>query len=98
MEIARNLEALLPRRPKKRAQIAGKGRKPGKTVKVHEDDGATKKRNGKEATRRKRIEETEGSDLDEGEEEKRVRERQARIDYFKKLDRYEVQREDVYVV
>lgn len=96
-ELAKNLEALLPRRPKKR-RGAAKGQRSAKVAKAEEETKQQKSNNGKGKVRRKRIEDTERSDGDEEEEEKRVRERQARIDYFKKLDGYEVQKEDVYVV
>jgi hypothetical protein len=95
-ELAKNLEALLPRRPKKRG--AAKGRRSAKVAKVEEETKQQKGNNGKGKVRGKRVEDAEGSDGDEEEEEKRVRERQARVDYFKKLDGYEVQKEDVYVV
>jgi hypothetical protein len=106
MEIARNLEALLPRRPKPEAAVRRAGRGHGSKVPARFDDsdGGNKKQKGQKDNK-KRVQpsvkgkgkrETEGSDGDEDEEE--MRRRQARIDYFKKLDGYEVQKEDVYIV
>jgi hypothetical protein len=105
VEIARNLEALLPRRPKLEAVVRRAGRGRGTKVPAKfddsDDEGNKKQKSQKDYKRRAQLSvkgkgkrETEGSD---GDEEK-MRRRQARIDYFKKLDGYEVQKEDVYIV
>jgi len=103
MEIARDLEALLPRRPKSKV-IASRGRGTKVSVKLDDSDEGNKKQKGQKVYQRrvqpsvkgKGKRETEGSDGSEDEEE--MRRRQARIDYFKKLDGYEVQKEDIYIV
>jgi hypothetical protein len=104
MELSRNLEALLPRRPKLKAAIqrAGRGRSAKVPAKPDDSDEGNKNQRGKgnkgKAQSRgqgKGKQEAVESDV-EVDEEKLLR--QARIDYFKKLDGYEVQKEDVYIV
>jgi hypothetical protein len=98
MELARNLEALLPRRPKPKADIRKAGR--GRSTMVSNEEVDKKQKGGKRKAqgtgKGKGRQKAEGSDGEEEEEEKRLR--QVRIDYFKKLDGYEVQKEDVYIV
>jgi hypothetical protein len=96
MELARNLEALLPRRPQAKSDVKQRGQ--GRSTKVSNLGGHKNPKGGKcnkGKAPRKGREETDDSD---GEDEEERRLRQVRIDYFKKLDGYEVQTEDVYVV
>lgn len=112
-EIVKNLEALLPRRSTKGAHARTakvKGRKPGSaTMKTTKDD-TIKHRNNKSGTGKAKVSkqraakdngdgvDLEGGEEEEEEDEKQARERQARIEYFRKVDGYEVLKENVYVV
>lgn len=96
MELAMNLEALLPRRPKPKA--AGRGH----DTKEADSDGdkhkGRKDNRGKAQTKYNGKGKQRIKDVDGEEDEEAKRHRQARIDYFNKLDGYEVQKEDVYIV
>lgn len=99
-ELARNLEARLPRRPAKAKKARGR---PRKVVEVDEDSDEGKARKSsvmrKGKGKAKHVPRADAEDSgEEGEDEKQVRERQARIDYFKRLDGYKVQTEKVFVV
>src|ERR1700729_3481477 len=101
IELARHLEALLPRRPKPQADVR-RGARSKKVAVKSDDEGNKKQRNWKGnkgkaegGSKRKVKQETEDEDEDEGGGEEEQRLRQVRIDYFKKLDGYEVQKEDV---
>lgn len=103
VELARFLEARLPRRPKKDATKPKRGR--GRPKRAVEDENQAperkkQKEKGKGKRKAKPLREAaaDGSGGVEGEDEQQIRERQARIDYFKRLDGFEVQREDVYIV
>ncbi|KZP28455.1 hypothetical protein FIBSPDRAFT_1039577 [Athelia psychrophila] len=103
-EIARKLEARLPRRPKRKQAPAI----------VESDDEDDEQENVHPNTNRrirskyvakpsskapgKAKVKAEDADADEEEEERRLQERQARIEYFRKLDGYKVSEENVYVV
>lgn len=102
-EIARKLEARLPRRPKRKHAPA-----------IVESDGEDDEEENVHPNTNRRIRskyvakpsskaqgkskvKAENADADE-EEERRLQERQARLEYFRKLDGYKVSTENVYVV
>jgi len=97
-ELARNLEALLPRRPKPKTGFQ-RGRVRSKKVPIKSDDeGNTKQKGGKGKTQ-ERGTAKDKQDMEESDgEDEAERLRQIRIDYFKKVDGYEVQKEDIYIV
>ncbi|TDL18004.1 hypothetical protein BD410DRAFT_901073 [Rickenella mellea] len=101
MAISRELEALLPRRPvKKILPVRAKGRKAdgaeteNKAQKALVSKGKGK-RNVKPASKRDVKDEGEIFSLDSEEAETQ---RNARIEYFKKLEGFEVEKENVYLV
>ena len=96
MELARNLEALLPRRPKAKADVKKRGQ--GRNTKMSNPGGHKNPKGGKINKGKAPSKGRQETNESEGEDEEERRFRQARIDYFKKLDGYEVQTEDVYVV
>ena len=99
-ELARNPGSRLPTR-------RTKGQKTRDTLRnavEGDDDGDNNKARKSSGVRRgkgkaKHVSTVDVGDSDEeGEDEKQVRERQARIDYFKRLDGYKVHTEKVFVV
>ena len=96
-ELAGALGARLPRWLAKEQKTRGQ---PRKTVEGDDDgDNDKVRKSGGVRRKAKHVPTVDVEDSDEeGNDEKQVRERQARIDYFKRLDGYKVQMEKVFVV
>ncbi|KAI3611928.1 hypothetical protein WG66_016132 [Moniliophthora roreri] len=97
--LAKSLTSLLPKRPTRRtkASRAPKYDEPSDS----DDNHVTKKK--REVRSRKRAktvkkEENEEIDVDLEVDEKLAQEKQARLEYFKQLDGYEMAKENVYVI
>ncbi|KII95579.1 hypothetical protein PLICRDRAFT_170213 [Plicaturopsis crispa FD-325 SS-3] len=116
-DLARSLEALLPRRPAKRRGrivVGEKPTRPSRKGKARATQDVTESEDDSEedVSPKKKARATKGrakskpkpkaaapeSDDDDDAKEKWERERQARLDYFKKLQDYSVEKEDVYVI
>ncbi|KAG9221286.1 hypothetical protein CCMSSC00406_0008879 [Pleurotus cornucopiae] len=111
--LGKSLEALLPKRVT-RARAAsskgeGKGKRGREVVSDDEEDDPSPRKTKKRATVAKKptskgkgkakATEVEDEEIDiDGAQEKLKQERQARLEYFKKLDSYKVEEENVYVV
>ncbi|KAF9494198.1 hypothetical protein BDN71DRAFT_1010787 [Pleurotus eryngii] len=109
--LGRSLEALLPKRVT-RARVAsskGKGKRGREAVSDDEEDEPSPRKTKKRATvagkpsskakGKAKATEIEDEEIDiDGAQEKLKQERQARLEYFKKLDSYKVEEENVYVV
>lgn len=113
-ELASHLEALLPKRPVKAQVVAskkkGKGRKKTVIVEFSDEEKEVKQEKRRKAKAKVESEDEEEDDVSSIPglvlalaltlcfPQKLAQERQARLEYFKKLDGYVVQKEDVWIV
>ncbi|KAF7428855.1 hypothetical protein PC9H_008087 [Pleurotus ostreatus] len=111
--LGKSLEALLPKRVTRARAASSKGKGKGKrgreAVSDDEEDDPSPRKTKKRAIVAKKptskakgkakATEVEDEEIDvDGAQEKLKQERQARLEYFKKLDSYKVEEENVYVV